>query len=337
MTVDSLASKPSITRNGAHGLRSSFSATHALNFIDDPMVSMSEMPGYEWPTFIMIKRSVRPMATFTCDTDPGPSAHTPEFIPIASAIGPLTITIGACGPVDIAKVRKPMVSSSTHSAIARITGIAFGAAPAITALAAIFSTVPMPIPGANTPTTSAAARPDAATIASTFARVGGTSGSPSLQPLLTKRAFIASKQSRRLAPSNVMVSSAQSVRCSNTGRARSAVGVVVRPSITCPVASSTICAMCTGSPLVNGNGATANGRSGQPNTSAEKRASSSKPTATQLTVGSPRSSNAAISRMSQLVHDPQSAVVPTSTSHSARIFCFNGSDAYRVNPPLSPR
>ena len=37
------------------------------------------------------------------------------------------------------------------------------------------------------------------------------------------------------------------------------------------------------------------------------------------------------------VHDPQSAVVPTSTSHSERICCFSGSDAYRVRPPLSPR
>ena len=184
MTVDSLASKPSCTRNGAHGLRSSFSATQALNFIDDPMVSMSEMPGYEWPTFIMISRSVRPIATLTADTEPGPSAQTPWFMPISSAIGPLTITIGAWGPVDIANVRRPMTSSRTHSAIARITGIVFGCAPAITAFAAIFSTVPIPIPGANTPITSSAARPDAATIASTFARVGGTSGRPSLHPLL---------------------------------------------------------------------------------------------------------------------------------------------------------
>ncbi len=95
--------------------------------------------------------------------------------------------------------------------------------------------------------------------------------------------------------------------------------------------------MCTGSPLVNGNGATANGRSGQPNTSAENRASSSNPTATHDTVGKPRSSNAAISRINHDVHDPQSAVVPTNTSHSARICCFSGSDAYRVSPPLSPR
>ena len=77
--------------------------------------------------------------------------------------------------------------------------------------------------------------------------------------------------------------------------------------------------MCTGSPLVNGSGTSANGRSGQPNTSAEKRASSTNPVDTNATVGRPRSSNAAISRISHDVHDPQSAVVPTSTSHSARI------------------
>ncbi len=122
------------------------------------------------------------------------------------------MTMGAWGPVDIAKVRRPMVSSRTHSAMARMTGIALGLAPAITALAASFSTVPMPMPGANTPITSPAARPDAATIASTFARVGGTRGRPSLQPFSMKRSCSASKHPSRSSPSKVSSSSAHSVR-----------------------------------------------------------------------------------------------------------------------------
>ena len=142
----------------------------------------------------MISRSVRPIATLTAETEPGPSAQTPLFIPIRSAIGPLTITTGACGPVDIAKVRSPIVSGRGCTRPSRGSpASAAGLAPAITALAAIFSTVPMPMPGAKTPTTSSAGRPDAATIAATFSGVGGTSGRPSLQPASTNRSFMRSK------------------------------------------------------------------------------------------------------------------------------------------------
>jgi hypothetical protein len=59
------------------------------------MVSMSVMPGYDSPTFIMINRSARPIDTFTAEIDPGPRAQTPWFMPISSAIGPDTSTIGA--------------------------------------------------------------------------------------------------------------------------------------------------------------------------------------------------------------------------------------------------
>ena len=132
------------------------------------------------------------MATFTLETEPGPSAQTPLFMPIRSATGPLTMTMGAWGPVDMAKVRRPMAGSRMHSAMASTTGMASGLQPAITAFAAIFSTVPMPKPGSKMPTTSSAGRPDAATNAATFSGVGATSGIPSLQPASMKAAFIAS-------------------------------------------------------------------------------------------------------------------------------------------------
>jgi len=45
VTVDSPTPKPCCTRHGSQGVRSSFSATQAENFIDVPIVSMSEMPG----------------------------------------------------------------------------------------------------------------------------------------------------------------------------------------------------------------------------------------------------------------------------------------------------
>ena len=102
-----------------------------------PMVSMSVMPGYESPTFIMIRRRARPIATFTCEIEPGPSAQTPWFMPISSAIGPDTSTMGAWGPVDIAQVRSPIDGSRMHSIIAMITGMVSGWHPAMTALAAI--------------------------------------------------------------------------------------------------------------------------------------------------------------------------------------------------------
>ena len=78
------------------------------------------------------------MTTLTDDMEPGPRAQTPLFIPMRPAMGPLTITRGACGPVDMAKVRRPIRGSRMHSAMASTTGIASGLHPAITALAAIF-------------------------------------------------------------------------------------------------------------------------------------------------------------------------------------------------------
>ena len=60
-----------------------------------------------------------------------------------------------------------------------------GKQPAMTALAAIFSMVAMPFNGGITPSATIFANPPAAIIASTAARVGGNTGSPSLQPRLT--------------------------------------------------------------------------------------------------------------------------------------------------------
>src|ERR671936_2696391 len=65
----------------------------------------------------------------------GPSAPSPEFIPISSAIGPLTTTIDAIDEVLELRAVIPVDAS------ARSTGRYDGSAPAITALTATFSTV----------------------------------------------------------------------------------------------------------------------------------------------------------------------------------------------------
>ena len=105
--------------------------------------------------------------------------------------------------------------------------------------------------------------------------------------------------------------------CSNAGRTRSAVTGVLNPSIRVGIPSSTICAMRTGSWLVNGSGTSTIGRSTQPNSSALHRASSTNPVDTNAAVGMPCCSSDAMSRISHDVQLPQSAVVPTTTSHSA--------------------
>jgi hypothetical protein len=148
----------------------------------------------------MISRSDRPIATLTSEMDPGPRAQIPRFMPTSSGIAPDTNTIGACGPVDIAQVRSPMDGSRMQSIVAMMIGMASGRHPAITAFAAILRTVPTPNPGAKRPTTSLPSRPDASIIASTFACVGGTRGSPSLQALRTKTRCISSKASSRSSP-----------------------------------------------------------------------------------------------------------------------------------------
>src|ERR1700722_16777611 len=152
VTVDSSGPNPCCTLQGSHGVLSSFSATQNENLLGVPMVSMSVMPGYERPTFIMINLSARPIDTFTCEMEPGPRAQTPWFMPISSAIGPDTSTMGAWGPVDIAHVRNPIDGSRMHAIMAMMIGTACGLQPAIKSLAAILRTVPIPKPGENHPT-----------------------------------------------------------------------------------------------------------------------------------------------------------------------------------------
>ena len=135
----------------------------------------------------MTSRTARPMAALA--RQPGPRAPTPALTPSRTASGPLTISSGATFSSVVCTPRMLKAGSSTASTAARTTGKCWGRQPAMTALAAIFSTVASPRSGSTSPSTSDGARTVVAHIASTRGSVGGTTGSPSVQPRASKSAL----------------------------------------------------------------------------------------------------------------------------------------------------
>jgi len=128
---------------------------------------------------------------------PWPSAFTPQFIPTRSRTGPFTITTG---PENQVVASSPcMLNSSVQAAstAASTTGRYSVRQPARTALTATFSTVQGTRSGGTTATISWGSRAVPDNIRSTRSLVGGTTGSPSVQPLSN----IASKGSSRAASS----------------------------------------------------------------------------------------------------------------------------------------
>ena len=113
------------------------------------------------------------------------------FIPMAVRIGPLTTMNGALPPVLAVLPCSP--NSGTHIActIATTTGMYSGSAPAITAAIATFSAVMRRRRTGSTPTTSSGASRTAPTNRRTASSVGGTIGSPSVQPFCWKSSFAA--------------------------------------------------------------------------------------------------------------------------------------------------
>ena len=88
------------------------------------------------------------------------------------------------------------------------------------------------------------------------------------------------------------------------------------PFISASSTGSTSVLTCSGERLVRVYGTKAYGRLGMPKIAAERSASRSKPTAAMATDATPTFSNSIRSWTSHDVHDPQSAVDPTTTSHS---------------------
>ena len=115
--------------------------------------------------------------------------------PLMRMRGAAPAVVAATPPTLYSAVRAARTEAST-------TGMWTGVAPAITALAATFSTVTVPSPGGMMPRTSSGGRLTALTMTATRSSVGGITGRPSLQPRSKKRRFTSSNDAstcRRLA------------------------------------------------------------------------------------------------------------------------------------------
>lgn len=97
-------------------------------------------------------------------------------------IGPLTTITGAVGMVVASRPCTLKASVQAASTLASTTGRYSGVHPAITALIATFSTLHSTRSGGTQATISSGLRVVPESMASTRSAVGGTSGSPSLQP-----------------------------------------------------------------------------------------------------------------------------------------------------------
>ena len=129
-------------------------------------------------------------------------------MPSSNAIGPFTTTSGVAICVEHCTDARLNRGSSKASIAAITTGKYSGKHPAITALAANFSTVARPPRGAISPTTSSAERPDASTNARTRPTVGGTTGSPSVHPASNASAC-ASSYGARSASIDIFITATQ--------------------------------------------------------------------------------------------------------------------------------
>src|SRR2546429_2314499 len=143
-------------------------------------VDMLTTPGVAPPTFTQTRRSARPIVALA--RHPEPKTPAPQLMSSAIRIGPPTITSGDGAFVVADTPWRSNASSHTASTAAITTGRYSGRQPAITALTATFSTVARPWLGGTSPTSSSGPRPDAAIARATRARVGGTTGRPSVTP-----------------------------------------------------------------------------------------------------------------------------------------------------------
>ncbi len=92
VTVDASGAKPRSTAIDSHGEPASSSAKQNVYLPGLPNVARSMPPGTPPPTLRTVSCSARPMVALA--RLPWPSALMPEFMPMARAIGPLTMTTG---------------------------------------------------------------------------------------------------------------------------------------------------------------------------------------------------------------------------------------------------
>ena len=113
---------------------------------------------------------------------PEPNALTPPFIPMRRASGPFTMRSGAAMCVVACTPFRLKAGIVSASSAARTTGAYSGLHPAMTRLIASTSRVRLPRRGGTRHSTRSGSPPSIATTASIASRVGGTTGSPSVQP-----------------------------------------------------------------------------------------------------------------------------------------------------------
>src|SRR5690606_14290131 len=99
-----------------------------------PSVAMSISPARAPPAFWSVRRAARPIVALA--RLPGPKALEPLFIPIAEAMGPLTMTHTVAEPVVVAMPSRLNSGAVIASTAAPTTGRYAGAQPASTALIA---------------------------------------------------------------------------------------------------------------------------------------------------------------------------------------------------------
>ena len=189
--------------SGSHGLRSSFSAMQKVYLAGWARVDLSVCPGIAPPILRITKRRARPMVALA--RYPLPNTPASEFTFNCFAMGPLTTMRGAAPPVVDWMPPKLYSVWQTALTAASTTGKCSGLHPAITALMATFSTVALPLIGGIRPNTSEGASRPASSMARTRSSVGGTMGSPSVQPRSSKRSLMASSESGALETSRVDV------------------------------------------------------------------------------------------------------------------------------------
>src|SRR5579875_3708642 len=113
---------------------------------------------------------------------PGPNRPARALRPSAWRGGPLTISRGAPPPPRPSAADSPKAGAVTARTAAASSGRYSGRQPARTALTASFSAVMARPSSGRAPTTVSGGSPSASSNAATRSGVGGTTGSPSVQP-----------------------------------------------------------------------------------------------------------------------------------------------------------
>src|SRR5437867_459437 len=238
-------------------------------------------------------------------------------------MGPLTMTRGEQGCVVVWIACRLNAGSATASTAARITGRCSGSAPAITAFAAMTSTLARPRRGTRMAAMSSGRRGVPESMRATRSRVGGMAGSPSPHPCSMSHVW------------NSSISPGASI---DGGTPPAAVplapGLSVRARSTLSTMASALAVTAAGGMPPMGWGTVTTGSPGRPLALTWAWASgmnSSVPSTTQAT---PLASSSAASWTLHDVHEPQSAEAVRATRAAEAISSRTTTEAPIDDPGL---